>query len=30
MGFSMSWNEKEWGLYSSGGENINEMPFKEG
>ena len=26
----VSWNEGEGGLYSSGGENINERPFNEG
>ena len=29
-GFFVSWNEGEGGLYSSGGENINERPFNEG
>ena len=27
--FCVFWNEGEWGLYSSGGENMNEMPFNE-
>ena len=29
-GFFVSWNEREGGLYSSGGENMNERPFNEG
>ena len=28
--FCVPWNEGEGGLYSSGGENINERPFNEG
>ena len=28
--FCVSWNEGEGGLYSSGGENMNGMPFNEG
>ena len=28
--FFVSWNEEEGGLYSSDGENMNEMPFNEG
>ena len=28
--FFLSWNEGEGGLYSSGGENMNGMPFNEG
>ena len=28
--FYVLWNEKGWGLYSSGGENMNGRPFNEG
>ena len=28
--FSVLWNEREGGLYSSGGENMNGRPFNEG
>ena len=28
--FCVFWNEGEGGLYSSGGENMNERPFNEG
>ena len=28
--FCVLWNEGEGGLYSSGGENMNEMPFNKG
>ena len=28
--FCVLWNEGEGGLYSSGGENMNGMPFNEG
>ena len=28
--FLCLWNEGEGGLYSSGGENMNGMPFSEG
>ena len=28
--FYVSWNGGERGLYSSGGENMNEMSFNEG
>ena len=29
-GFCVLWNEWEGGIYSSGGGNMNEMPFNEG
>ena len=29
-GFCVLWNEGGGGLYSSGGENMNGMPFNEG
>ena len=29
-GIFVSWNEWEGGIYSSGGGNMNEMPFNEG
>ena len=29
-GFCVSWNEREGGLYSSCGENMNGRPFNEG
>ena len=28
--FYVSWNGGDGGLYSSGGENMNEMSFNEG